>query len=226
MMKSMLKNGLVVGVAAALVGAAVADTKVRLRAGNNFVVEDQTTSTEAMKVYEKGGVAVTSNANPAGNLAGVQAGTLAWDSTDAELQVFDGTNWVPAGSPVAIGGSRVAIGGARSCTSVVTGTHSGGTAFNSNTNLLNCANCRCTVVVDGVVHVTAMTRSGTGNCTISINRDAASLATSFVRANNNHTSTVSGGMLVEAGQVLTVNTNDCVEATSGTNNLGVTLIAD
>jgi hypothetical protein len=221
MMKSMLKNGLVVGVAAALVGAAVADTKVRLRAGNNFVVEDRTTSTEAMKVYENGGVAVTSNANPAGNLAGVQAGTLAWDSTDAELQVFDGAAWSRAGS-------RVALGGSNACTSVASGALSGGTAFNSDTGLLNCGNCSCTANVSGtVIAFGGGLSNGSSGCGLRLEIQGVLIGRG---AENNGASissvTVHGAAQVNAGDVITVVTENCNAGLWSHNTLGVTLVAD
>jgi hypothetical protein len=49
------------------------------------------------KVGDTYGTQVTSNADPASNLVDASHGSLAWDKTDNELQIFDGTSWAAVG---------------------------------------------------------------------------------------------------------------------------------
>jgi hypothetical protein len=58
------------------------------------------------KVGTTYGTQVTSNADPASNLVDASHGSLAWDMTDNELQIFDGTSWAAVG-----GGGGAAISG-------------------------------------------------------------------------------------------------------------------
>ncbi len=44
---------------------------------------------------------IQTNADPATNLGGASAGDIAYDSTDNELQIFDGTNWVAVDNTIA-----------------------------------------------------------------------------------------------------------------------------
>jgi hypothetical protein len=51
---------------------------------------DGVTAFKAGKLY---GTGITSNTDPSGNLTAAVAGSMAWDTTNTELQYFDGTVW-------------------------------------------------------------------------------------------------------------------------------------